>query len=220
MPLPRKGKKTDRHYLTHSQVDLLAYEAKSYATLARLLAYTGLRWGEAVALRVSDVDLAKARVHVRQNAPRVHGTPTIGTPKSHEARSVPLTDFLVEELQEHCDERPRAAFVFGDGLRPLPQPTWKDGWYMQAKKRAHAIDPLLPLPLTLHDLRHTAASLAISAGANVKAVQRMLGHASAAMTLDTYADLFDDDLAAVAASLSDARRQAVAKNKWAKCGQS
>jgi integrase len=55
--------------------------------------------------------------------------------------------------------------------------------------------------LTPHDLRHTAASLAISAGANVKAVQRMLGHASAAMTLDTYADLFDEDLDAVAIAL-------------------
>jgi integrase len=53
-----------------------------------------------------------------------------------------------------------------------------------------------------HDLRHTAASLAVSAGANVKAVQRMLGHASAAMTLDVYADLFDDDLDAVAVALN------------------
>ena len=43
---------------------------------------------------------------------------------------------------------------------------------------------------TMHDLRHTAASLAISAGANVKAVQTMLGHKSAALTLDTYAELF------------------------------
>ncbi|MBM4580885.1 tyrosine-type recombinase/integrase [Rhodococcus hoagii] len=42
--------------------------------------------------------------------------------------------------------------------------------------------------------RHTAASLAIISGANVKAVQRMLGHSSASMTLDIYADLFDDDL--------------------------
>jgi len=58
--------------------------------------------------------------------------------------------------------------------------------------------------LTPHDLRHTAASLAVSAGANVKAVQRMLGHASAAMTLDTYADLFDDDLDAVAVALDAA----------------
>ena len=52
--------------------------------------------------------------------------------------------------------------------------------------------------LTPHDLRHTAASLAVQVGANVKAVQRMLGHASAAMTLDVYSGLFDDDLDALA----------------------
>jgi integrase len=60
--------------------------------------------------------------------------------------------------------------------------------------------------ITPHDLRHTAASLAISAGANVKAVQTMLGHKSAAMTLDTYADLFPDDLDAVASRLDEAAR--------------
>ncbi len=59
--------------------------------------------------------------------------------------------------------------------------------------------------LTPHELRHTAASLAIKAGANVKAVQRMLGHASAAMTLDRYADLFDDDLDDVADRLDALR---------------
>jgi hypothetical protein len=59
---------------------------------------------------------------------------------------------------------------------------------------------------------HTAASLAVSAGANVKAVQRILGHASAAMTLDIYADLFDDDLEAVATALDKARaRESVGK---------
>jgi integrase len=58
--------------------------------------------------------------------------------------------------------------------------------------------------LVPHDLRHTAASLAISAGANVKAVQKMLGHTSAAMTLDVYADLFDDDLDAAGDALSAA----------------
>ena len=67
--------------------------------------------------------------------------------------------------------------------------------------------------MTLHDLRHTAASMSISAGANVKAVQRMLGHASAAMTLDIYADLFDDDLNAVSDRLDEALRAL-------KCGQS
>jgi hypothetical protein len=58
--------------------------------------------------------------------------------------------------------------------------------------------------LTPHELRHTAASLAVAEGANVKAVQRMLGHASAAMTLDVYANLFEDDLDAVADRLDQA----------------
>ncbi len=68
---------------------------------------------------------------------------------------------------------------------------------------------------TVHDLRHTAASLAISAGANVKAVQRMLGHASAAMTLDVYADLFDDDLDAVGDALSRLGAPEVVGKVWA-----
>jgi hypothetical protein len=63
--------------------------------------------------------------------------------------------------------------------------------------RCQAADATFPR-ITAHALRHTAASLAISAGANPKVVQRMLGHASAAMTLDVYADLFDSDLDSVA----------------------
>jgi integrase len=84
----------------------------------------------------------------------------------------------------------------------------RDGWFAAAVKRVQLADaaaaseakacgedaPHAMPRVTPHDLRHTAASLAISAGANVKAVQRMLGHASASMTLDTYADLFDADL--------------------------
>ena len=61
--------------------------------------------------------------------------------------------------------------------------------------------------LSLHDLRHTAASLAIAAGANVKVVQQMMRHASAAMTLDVYAGLFGDDLDTVADSLDAAARR-------------
>jgi integrase len=57
--------------------------------------------------------------------------------------------------------------------------------------------------MTPHDLKHTAASLAVSAGANVEVLQRVLGHKSAAMTLDTYADLFEDDLGAVADRLNE-----------------
>ena len=87
------------------------------------------------------------------------------------------------------------------------------GWFVFALKRCQAIDPSFPT-ITPHDLRHTAASLAISAGANVKAVQRMLGHASAAMTLDIYADLFEDDLDDVSDRLDKVRSESFVGFLW------
>ena len=62
--------------------------------------------------------------------------------------------------------------------------------------------------MTIHDLRHTAASLAVQSGAHVKTIQRMLGHTSAAMTLDVYSDLFDQDLDSVSSALDEAARNA------------
>ena len=62
--------------------------------------------------------------------------------------------------------------------------------------------------ITPHDLRHTATSLAIGAGTNVKAMQPKFGHAKALMTLDTYADLFDTDLDEVTAELDAAIKAA------------
>jgi hypothetical protein len=81
-----------------------------------------------------------------------------------------------------------------------------------------AADPHFPRVMP-HDLRHTAASLAVSAGAHVKSLQRMLGHASAAMTLDVYADLFDDDLDAVAAALNDRAVSSSVGKLWAEASQ-
>ena len=80
--------------------------------------------------------------------------------------------------------------------------------FNKAVKRLTKTDKDFPA-VTPHDLRHTAASLAISAGANVKAVQTMLGHASAVLTLDTYADLFPDDLEQVSTALDEARVKAL-----------
>ena len=60
--------------------------------------------------------------------------------------------------------------------------------------------------IRLHDLRHTCASLAISAGANVKVVQRLLGHKTAVLTLDRYGHLFPDDLDAVASAFDTAAK--------------
>ena len=87
------------------------------------------------------------------------------------------------------------------------------GWFEGAVNRAG-----VPR-VTLHDLRHTAASLAVSANVNVLALQRMLGHASAAMTLGTYADLFDDDLDAVGIALHQAASMTGVGRLWAESTQ-
>jgi len=201
--LPRKKRK-EHPYLSHAQVETLAGNAGEHGTLVRFLSYTGLRWGEAVGLRVMDLDMLRRRVKVQQNAVMVNGTYIVGTPKSHEARSVPFPEFLSEALAKMCEGKPRTATVFGDGRAFLPFPDNRTGWWVRALEASVGVPNL-----TRHDLRHTAASLAVSSGANVKAVQRMLGHASAAMTLDVYADLFDDDLDGVATALNQARALAI-----------
>ena len=72
--------------------------------------------------------------------------------------------------------------------------------------------------MTIHDLRHTVASLMVKSGANVKAIQRRLGHTSAAMTLDAYADLFDDDLDSVGwGSMNELLLQSALKIGFAGC---
>ena len=110
----------------------------------------------------------------------------------------------MEELSRLCVGKRRDQLLFGNGTDHVRSPDSRRGWYVAAIRDAQKTDPLFPR-LTIHDLRHTAASLAVSAGANVKAVRRMLGHKSAAMTLDVYADLFDDDLDAVGTALDLAR---------------
>jgi integrase len=210
--LPRKVRKTHA-YLTHDQVGLLAASSKDHATLVYLLAYTGLRWGEATGLRVRDVNTLKRRLTVRENAVRVNGKIIVGTPKSHASRTVPFPEFLTLELAGQCHDKASRDLVFGDGSIHLNPPT-HEGWFEAAVRRAQLSDKSFPR-LTPHELRHTAASLAISAGANVKAIQRMLGHASAAMTLDVYADLFDDDLDTVAEALNQARSVSSVGKVWA-----
>ncbi|MGV8883446.1 MAG: tyrosine-type recombinase/integrase [Rhodoglobus sp.] len=201
--LPRKTGKA-RVYLTHGQVQLLSDNAKHHGTLVLFLAYTGLRWGEATGLRVRSLDALRRRVNVTENAVAVGGKIVVGTPKSHTARSVPYPAFLSEPLAKLCEGKARDALLFGAGVEYVRLPDSRLSWFTQAVAKSQAVDKSFER-VTIHDLRHTAASLAISAGANVKAVQRMLGHASAAMTLDTYADLFEDDLDAVAEALNDAK---------------
>ncbi|MGP9838034.1 site-specific integrase [Arthrobacter sp. 179] len=206
--LPRKVKKA-HVYLSHEQVHELAAVSK-YPLLVRTLAYCGLRWGEATGLRVCDVDTGRGRLNIEQNAVAVGGKIIVGTPKNHRRRSVPFPRFLADGLAAECAGRHREDLVFpgpdGSYLKTARVHDDNFSWFASAVRKAD-----VPR-ITPHDLRHTAASFAVSAGANVKAVQRILGHSSAAMTLDVYADLFDDDLDAVSVALDNAySRSGVAK---------
>lgn len=209
-----------KRYLTAAQVTALANAAAEfpdgrpnratnqvfaqYRLVVLLLAYCGLRWSEMAALKVLNLDLLRRRIQVEEAVTEVNGGRLEwGTPKSHETRAVPVPRFLIDELMTHVAGRDPGELVFtapmGGVLRNRAA---RRDWFDRA---AQAIgEP----GLTPHELRHTAASLAVSAGANVKAVQRMLGHASAVMTLDRYADLFDDDLDAVADRLDEVGRKA------------
>lgn len=209
--LPRKTKKR-KAYLSHAQVELLALNSRD-PVLIRFLAYTGLRWGEAAGIRVRHLDLARRRIRIEENAVMVNNTVIIGTPKSHKHRAVPIPPFVLDILALRAQTRNPEDYIFGAGTDPLRLPNSQDGWFAGAVRRAQKVDPNLPR-VTPHDLRHTAASLAVSAGANVKAVQRMLGHASAAMTLDTYSDLFDDDLDGVSVALDRARTSSLRDLPW------
>jgi integrase len=130
------------------------------------------------------------------------------TPKSWERRAVLFPAALAAELSAFMVGKGRDDLVFvtprGGVLRVS---NYRKRFFRAAVETCQAADKPFPA-ITPHDLRHTAASLAISAGANVKAVQRMLGHAKASMTLDVYADLFDDDLDSVADSLDAAIKSA------------
>lgn len=200
---------TDRAYLTHAQVDLLARQMGDAGTVVRFLAYTGLRYGEMAALRVQDFDMLRRRVQIQRSVTEVSGKLVWGTPKNSEKRSVPFPKFLSDPLATLMEDKGRADLVFtapaGGVLRIA---TFRTRVFKPAVAALVEADADFP-KATLHDLRHTAASLAISAGANVKAVQTMLGHKSAVLTLDTYADLFPDDLEAVAAALDKSAADAL-----------
>ncbi len=196
--LPRKVKKKHT-YLDAEEVSRLAEASGSRALMVLILSYSGIRWGEAAGLRVGDLDFERRRINVVENAVEVGGRVEVGTPKSHKQRSVPFPESLSSPLREACAGKDRHALLFpgvdGDYMRRTRVSSGSRSWFKTALATADL------QPMTIHDLRHTAASLAVSAGANVKAVQRMLGHASAAMTLDVYSDLFDDDLDDVATRL-------------------
>lgn len=206
--LPEKSPRS-HIYLNADDVHRLAAEAGEHGPLVYLLAFTGVRWGEAIALRVKHVQFLRRRLTIQDNAVQLGVDHAEGRPKGKVSRSVPIPEFVLEQISAACAGKGLEDLVFSSDGKYLPRPKSTGGWFAGAVKRAK-IQKVTP-----HDLRHTAASLAVSAGVNVLALQRMLGHKSAKVTLDTYADLFDTDLDAVASTLHASYSRGIVGKVWA-----
>jgi len=187
-----------RHvYLTEEDVCRLAEESGRHADLVLTLAFVGVRWGEAIALTVADVEFLKRRISVHRNAVQVGQDFEVGQTKGKENRTVPVAASVLSRLAARCEGKGANDLLFPARVGGyLKRPSYDStGWFNRAVERAKVQE------ITPHDLRHTCASLAVSSGANVLAVSRMLGHKDPSVTLRIYADLFDSDLDAVAVNL-------------------
>ncbi len=192
--------------------------------LVQVLAYGGVRWGEAVALRRGRCDLLRSKLMIRESLSEVRGHLYFGPTKTREGRVIVLPKFLRDGLAAHLAEYVRAepdALVF---TSPNGDPLRISNWRRRVWRVACEASGM-PEGLRIHDLRHTAASLLVSAGANVKVVQRHLGHSTATQTLDRYAHLFTEDLEAVAERLdtvwaagNDAHSQAANEKRVVELG--
>ncbi|HYP46641.1 MAG TPA: site-specific integrase [Propionibacteriaceae bacterium] len=209
--LPPPPESEQRH-LTHQQLGDLANLAGPEWRLPLLfLGYTGLRFGEMAALRVGRLDLNTRVAAVRESVTPVKGVMTWGTPKTHASRDVPIPRFLIPELAELTAGKDDNELVFL-GAR---------GAVMRAQtvQRAGLTEAGAQIGKSgfhPHELRHTAASLAIAGGADIKVVQQMLGHKSATMTWDLYGHLFPNRLQEVAEALDQGARAADAYKKRTK----
>jgi integrase len=192
---------SEQRYLTHYQLHRRAVASGRLRTLVLVLGLCGLRFGESAALRVADVDISARRIRVRRSVTYVRKTGLIeGETKNHTSRTVPIPAFVARLLATEIADKDAATLVFpsarSDGYLTLGQARYT---FQKATATVEGCEGV-----RLHDLRHTCASLAISAGANVKVVQRLLGHKTAVLTLDRYGHLFPDDLDAVADAFDSA----------------
>lgn len=207
---------------------LVAAAPPRYRAMVLLAAGSGLRYGELVGLERDHIDLEKGEVHVRQQAVRLtSGDPYIGPPKTdHSYRTVPLAKSVQEAMREHVRRFPPVAvelldltdprrphkrtadLVFANGKdRALNGGGWSRVWASTVKRANEALaatGSAVPPGTSLHDLRHTYASLLIAHRESVKTVQRRLGHAKPSVTLDVYVHLFEEVEDTTRAAVQDA----------------
>ena len=191
-------RRTTHTYLSAREVAALSDACGIQGDVVLILAYTGLRFGELTGLNIQDVDLDARRIRVRRSITQVGGRLVEGNPKSDAGRrSVPIPERLVPALKARLDGRPPGAPAIAS---PRGSRLGLENWKRAVNWKA-AISKIGRETLRVHDLRHTYASLSRRAGADLKLLQKAMGHASITVTANTYADLFDDELDNIAVAL-------------------
>ena len=196
--------------LTTEQVHALAEAVpEHYRALVLTSAGLGLRQGEACGLTVDRIDFLRQRVRIDRQlvSPPGPGAVTFGPPKTSSSnRVLTLPDSVRDVLAAHLagfDEGPdRLVFTSATGA-PLRRGVWS-----RAYRRAASV---LGIDSSTHDLRHYCASVLISSGCSIKAVQGFLGHKNASETLDTYGHLMPGDEDRVRAAINASLRENVHK---------
>jgi len=194
-------------FITANEIDIIAAHVPArYRALVQTLGYCGLRWAEVVGLQRRDINLLKRRLHIRRTLSEVNGTFHDVPPKTWAERDVVLPGFLVETLRVHLNEHVSAepeALVFTqpDG-GPIRNSNFRRRVWRPAVEAA-AIEPL-----TMHEMRHTAASIMAEAGWSLQAAKEQLGHSSILITADVYSHLFDTSREELADRLDEVHRAA------------
>lgn len=200
--LPRKPE-PEHVFLTHKQLISLVMECSRDQDLILLLGTTGVRWGEAGGIQPRDLIPERRRVQLRRAVRDTHRSLSIAPLKNHENRSIATSQVVMDRLVKLSEGMAPTDHIFTAPDGGLLGTLDKHSPFHMAVGRLVG-KGVLPSRITPHDLRHVAAGLLVSGGANVKAVQRQLGHKSAAMTLDVYSALFDGDLDVVADAMDAA----------------
>jgi len=172
-------------FLQHAETEYLG-------SMLHLIAVTGLRRGEAVALQWSDVEIDAGTLTVRRNATTADNRTVLGLPNSKRSRrTLALDNETLRMLRDHRRGQAEQRLAIGPG--------WTDeglvfsdvdGRMLRPERVTRTFDRLVAssgLPrIRLHDLRHGHATYLLASGANPRLVAERLGHASVAFTLDTY----------------------------------
>ncbi|WP_406398749.1 tyrosine-type recombinase/integrase [Streptomyces uncialis] len=195
--LPRTDDQTEEEmcFLEHDEYARISREMRAFdpaaADLIDFLAGTGLRWGEATALQVRDINTRRKTVNVQRAWRRQEdNTHRVGPPKSRKSRrTLALSEMQMELLRHHLRGRQQPEdFIF----RGRDGAAWRhSNFYNRKWKRAvnEAVSKGLPKRPRLHDLRHTHVSWLIAANIPLPAIQARLGHESITTTVDRYGHL-------------------------------